>query len=363
MKELYIYTPILDFTAEFFIRSMEEAKNEPVAIRMYTPGGDPMASWGMILKVKEHQHPVKLKVDGKADSAGAYFCLYIEDTQAISTSQFLLHRAHFRNIPNPVGVDLARMNEVNKELRAKMEAQLDIPLFEELAGVTLDEFFTGENVIDVNLNAENAKKIRLIKKIVNLADEDIKAMGLNFAAYSGNDPRPEPKKEIDMKLVELKTKHPELYAEVVAIGKSETPTTAVPNTDEIVKAERDRVNSWMVYNKLDPIAVAKGIESGEVLSQTNIAEFSIKSVNATALAAIAASNADDTETEENSELENAIVAYTDALKGDDKELIASTKAALTAVKGNVEGPQAENEDAFVKELRKNMNLDKSSDKK
>ena len=86
MAELYIYTQIFDFTAQFFIQSVEEAKGEDIDVRLYTPGGDPEAVWGMIAKLREHEERVSIKVDGKADSAGAYFLFFFDDVQTLNTS-------------------------------------------------------------------------------------------------------------------------------------------------------------------------------------------------------------------------------------------------------------------------------------
>ncbi len=355
MRELYIYSVIVDFVAEFFMRSLEEFKDVPVAVRLYTPGGDPLAAWGMIDKLNQHKHPVKLMVDGKADSAGAYFLLFQDDVEALETSQFLLHRAVMRNNPNPIGADADRVNEVNKQLRAAMEKKLDIPAFEELAGVSLEVFFEGDLLIEVNLNAENAKKIGLINKIRNLADGELTALGIKFAAYSENDPQPEPKKEIDMTLQELKTKHPLLYSEVVANAQTEGITAA---REEGVNAEKDRIGSWMAFVDIDAVAVKEGIESGEAISQTAMSEFNIKSVNAQTLAAIEGRNSEDTETEENSELETAIDAHVEAMKGDDKDLQATTKAAVTAASGKVDNPKAEKVDKFEEELKEVLGLKK-----
>jgi hypothetical protein len=71
-----------------------------------------------------------------------------------------------------------------------------------------------------------------------------------------------------MTLDELKAKHPDVYASALAEGK---------------KAEKDRVESIMVFNHLDPEACKKAIESGEALSAKQMAEFSLKAMSPEAL--------------------------------------------------------------------------------
>ena len=304
MAELYIYTQIFDFTAEFFIRSVDEAKGEDISVRLYTPGGDPTAAWGMIAKLREHEENVSLKVDGKADSAGAYFLLFFDNVEALSTSEFLFHRAHFEFNPHPSEAAQERLDNINKQLRDAMEARLNIPKFEKIAGVTLDEFFNGDSVINVNLNAKKAKSIGLIKKIINLAPEQIKALGERIAAHHKVKPVEPPKtKPKKMTLEELKADNPEIYSAIFNKGVTEGKTTGA-------SGEKDRVQAWMAFNDVDPKAVAEGIEGDENLSQKATAEFSRKAMSVEALAKLKEENADEVTTEESPQF----VAANDELK-------------------------------------------------
>lgn len=66
---------------------------------------------------------------------------------------------------------------------------------------------------------------------------------------------------------ELKNQHPELFNSVFAEG---------------VASEKDRAGSWMVFASADIKAVSAGIESGKGLSQTDMANLTVK-MNATNL--------------------------------------------------------------------------------
>lgn len=353
MAELYIYTQIFDFTAEFFIRSVDEAKGEDIDVRIYTPGGDPLAAWGMIAKLKEHEERVNLKVDGKADSAGAYFLLFFDATEALSTSEFLFHRAHFEFNPHPSEAAQERLDNINKQLRVAMEARLDIPKFEKIAGVTLDEFFNGDTIVNVNLNAKKAKSIGLIKKITNLAPEQIKALGEKIAAHHNikpvsEPPQPKPKK---MTLEELKADNPEVYSAIFNKGVIEGKTTGATG-------EKDRVQAWMAFNDVDPKAVAEGIEGNENLSQKATAEFARKAMSVEALAKLKEENADETQTEESPEF----VAATDELKvaedSGDIQAIATAKIKVEAISkvGEQEDPKIKALSEFETEVKTNMNI-------
>ena len=353
MAELYIYTEIFDFTAEFFIRSVEEAKGEDIDVRLYTPGGDPTAAWGMIAKLREHEESVNMKVDGKADSAGAYFLLFFNNVEALSTSEFLFHRAHFAFNPDPSEAAQERLDNINKELRAAMEAKLDIPKFEKIAGVTLDEFFNGDSIVNVNLNAKKAKSIGLIKKITNLAPEQIKALGVKFAAYNKPNPVNEPPKPKTKKMTleELKADHPEIYSAILNKGVIEGKTTGTTG-------EKDRVQAWMAFNDVDPKAVAEGIEADENLSQKASAEFARKAMSVEALAKLKEENAGDVQTEESPEF----VAANDELKvaedSGDVKAIASAKLKVQAISkpSEQEDPKIKALSEFEAEVKTNMNI-------
>lgn len=72
-----------------------------------------------------------------------------------------------------------------------------------------------------------------------------------------------------MTAAEFKAQHPEAHAEILAAG---------------VSAEKDRVDTWMVFHDLDPVAVAKGIESGKAVSNKEMAAFNLKAATNGALA-------------------------------------------------------------------------------
>jgi hypothetical protein len=84
-----------------------------------------------------------------------------------------------------------------------------------------------------------------------------------------------------MTIEKLKAEHPELFAQVVAMG---------------VSSERDRVTAWSVFAEIDPKAVAEGIKGGENISQTAMAEFTLKKLSATSVEKITTEGAPAVET-------------------------------------------------------------------
>lgn len=276
-KEVLLYSPIFSFTAESVIQQLNDFQGEDVTLRINSPGGSVFAGWGMVASTVDFDGELTIKVDGTASSMAAILLLFHKNVEALNVSQFVLHRAS--TFSREAG-DLDILAKVNKDIRAAFESKLDIPAFEKIAGITLDEFFTSEDVIDVNLNAKQAKKIGLISKINKLEPAEFEAMSMKFAAMSANsEPIDKPTKEASieqnkpskkekMTFEELQAKHPELVAFAVAMG---------------VTKERDRAGAWMAFNDVDPVAVAAGVAGTENLTQTAQADFSKKMFAAAAL--------------------------------------------------------------------------------
>ena len=172
-QEILLYSPIFDFTAELFINQLEESNDEDVVVRMNTPGGDVFAGWGMIAKMREHGN-VKIKVDGAAMSMGAYMLAFSNDVEALSTSRFLIHRAHsmFESFMSEEEIEL--LKSMNSDLKKVLKAKIDEKAFKDITGISLNDVFKMDEVRDVFLSAQEAKKIGLINKI-NKVDAKIAA--------------------------------------------------------------------------------------------------------------------------------------------------------------------------------------------
>jgi ATP-dependent protease ClpP protease subunit len=272
---ILLYDPIFTSTAVEFITQLNDLNGEDAKIRVNSPGGSVYKGWGMISASVEYEGELDIQVDGSADSMTAVFLLFHEKVEGIQQSRYLLHRAS--NFFEDNDEIKAEVKEINVNIRKAFEKKLDIAKFEEIASkqhnreITIDEFFNGEKVIDVRLNAKQAKSIGLIKNIKPMEAADFKALDMKFAAMakadsidSGNEEEKNtnPIKNKKMDINEFKASHPAIYAEAVALGKSAG-----------IKAEQDRVGSFMEFNDVDPKGVAAGIESGDNLSAKAAAGF------------------------------------------------------------------------------------------
>jgi ATP-dependent protease ClpP protease subunit len=294
-KELYIYSGIYDWTAESFIRDMEENKNSDIRIRVNTNGGSPSAAWGMVAKMREHKKKVEMQVDAKAISAGFFMLPFASYVKALDVSYFLVHRAAYSEnyeknfMTAEEKEDLKRMNS---DLRKALEAKIDSNKFALVTGITFDQIFDHDNRIDVRLTAKQAKDVGLVDEIVPLTDTEATANGkFLFLDFPEDKKTPEATKtDVQTSLnnnvmtkEDFKLKHPDAYAAIVKEG---------------VEAERDRVGALMVYNDIDPETVAKKVKDGSSLSQTDMAELGRKAFSKEALKNIAADSTKEVKTEE-----------------------------------------------------------------
>lgn len=313
-KELYLYSPIYDFVAETLISQMEESKDQDIVLRGNTPGGSVFSGWGIIAKMKEHAGDFLMKCDGVIASMGTFILLYAKRSQALDVSRFLLHRADmYVNTPE----QQAFLDEVNKDLKAKMLKKLDKEKLKEIKGVTVDQIFDPETRIDVWLTAKEAKQIGLIDKIVKLDPDEIKAMSampmteFGIAASANPDPQSKPK---TMTLDELKAQHPALYNQIFAEGKTAGTTE-----------ERDRIRGWNAFRHIDAAAVDKGIADGKVIGPADMAEFQAKALSPENLAKLRGEAAKPVATGE---------AHTGTKTEKDKELEAFDKELEAEFKRN-----------------------------
>lgn len=297
-KEVLLYGSIDSYSSSEFIREFAEAEegNEPITVRVNTPGGSPEYGFGMVSKFAEYTGEKKVKVDGKAHSMGLFYCVYApkENVEALDVSEFLLHRAgypsYWENDASFFTEQVrANLERINKSLRTAFENRVDVPLFEQLTGYKIKDVFSMDSRIDVFFDAKVAKKVGLISKInpitpqktaeINSLLSVMACKSFEIAALSVE--TNQNSNQNKMTLDELKAKHPEAFAEAVALGASK---------------ENDRVKSIMVFAHLDLKSCKEAIDSGKELTATQMAEFSLKAMSPEALAKLQSSAPGSVET-------------------------------------------------------------------
>lgn len=287
MNEILLYGPIWSESSSIFINAVNELEGDNLTVRINSGGGEPTYGWGMVAKFSEFSGTKNVKVDGSAYSMAAFFCCYSDNVECLDVSQFLIHRAAMSQwYEQEYMSDSERDNlvNINVSLEKAFRNKIDVAKFEQIKGVKVKDIFSMENRIDVFLTATEAKQIGLISKITTItpkkkteinASMNLIAASYGFDVMSMNKPAidsAEEKKEsitsnsktqIKMTIEQLKADHPELFVQVTASA---------------IKEEKDRVGAWMKFIGADADAVVKGIESGENLGQTAMADFTVKMI-------------------------------------------------------------------------------------
>lgn len=294
VRELLIYGNFNETLASSFIQDVGsvDSESDSLVVRMNTNGGDPMMGFGMAAKFKEFKGKKIVKVDGKAYSTGLFFLAYADEVEALEESQFLLHRAAYPEFIEKSdafkdGIK-ANLIDVNTSLRNAIESKIDVEAFEKITGKTLDEVFSMDSREDVYFSAKQAKKIGLISKVVKLTAENHAEITANMTVEMAAELKLDVKSinKVKMTKGEIQSQHPEAYESILGLGVAKG-----------VAQEADRLKAWNAFAHVDAEAVKKGIESGENMSQSMMAELSLKSAKLEAAKVVEKENADEGKTE------------------------------------------------------------------
>lgn len=327
--ELYLYSGIYDFVAEELIKAIEANMKNDITLRVNTPGGRVLSTWGLIAKIKEHGN-VTIQVDGGAFSAGANMLLFAKDVTALDVSRFMFHRAEgYAETPE----EKAFINGMNNDLKAKMMARVDSAKLKAMKGVTVEELYNPEQRIEIFLNATEMKELGLVSKIKTLEPSELTAFNERFFKMAAEH-NPSPETKITMNtLAELKEKFPSIYAQAIEEGRK-------AGHEAGIAAERDRVGAALVFAKLDLEGVQAIIASGKPMTATQQAEFALKSLNPEALKAIKEGNTKPIKTEKVNEGQTKpeVDAFEKQVRADfglDKKVVEEVKGQVSLFREKV----------------------------
>ena len=276
--EIYLYTSIYSDSSEKLISEIEANKTKPIVMRMYSPGGNPMACQGICIKIKEHAN-VEIAVDGYAASSAIFPLLFAKRVVCLETSKFLFHRAEMY-ISTPE--DQKFLDDVNADYKQMFVTKFGETKFREVTGYTIDELFDPTKRLEINIDAVQAKKLGLVQETIPMTVEMIEAHSRRFFSLAANAPESKPI-NTTMTREQLKKEHPALYAEVIAAGAAQ---------------EKDRVESILAFQELDPAECKKLIAEGKDLTAKQISEFALKAASASTLAAAKEDSAGTVKTDE-----------------------------------------------------------------
>ncbi|MBP1638969.1 MAG: Clp protease [Bacteroidetes bacterium] len=295
MIEILIYSLIDNQIAASFIQNLGwMGDDQNYTVRLYTPGGDPQAAWGMWAKMNELKANgcrSIAKIDGMACSTGGFLLCAFDEREALETSQIMIHRATYvpqideKGKPIPVSQEeQAQLDIINANFKERLAKVIDNTTLIDLKGYGIDDIFD-ENKPRINcfLTPSEALQIGLITKIVPIdaasSQTFSKAVAACYdtkatAAKAGIN-----KPFTKMKAEELKEQDPECYkaieeAAVKAYKKAKAKADKTGEDDEPdeeakakkAKAELDQKINAAVEKQLAAIGIQK-IE-GQTLAQT-----------------------------------------------------------------------------------------------
>lgn len=194
MNEILLYNAITQDSAASFIQNIGWiGENQVYAVRMYCPGGDVQAAWGMWAKINELKskgcHSIA-KVDGSAMSMGGFLLCAFDEREALAVSQLMIHRAVMPENDDAgrkiiySSEDLAFINKINSDLKSRLLQIVNQDEFKNLKGYSIDDLFDeSKNRINCFLNPEEALKIGLITKIIPLGSSTAQTMAKAVAVF------------------------------------------------------------------------------------------------------------------------------------------------------------------------------------
>jgi len=330
-KQILIYGRIDSYKAQEFNASLSEIEEgDDVLLRVNTEGGSPEYAWGMIAMFKDLPNSKKIKVDGQAHSMGAFLLCYVEESEALDVSEFLIHRASYGEWFESSTYFTESIKEnlinVNKSLEKAFRAKVDIDAFEALPkmeGKTTKDIFSMDSRIDVFLTAKEAKKIGLISKIIPLTSTAAAEITSYAKAASSGSKMFIPKAIQETTIIQNQNSNKMTAAEF----KAANPEAYASIQNEAILGERDRVGSLMAFHDLDPETISKAIKEGGALTATMSAELTRKAIAKTAVKEIEDESAVDvTVTDKTGE-----TAKTEASKKTEDFLAEATKLAKAQI--------------------------------
>lgn len=286
MKRLNTNRPqfIDSFSMNELINEIESISDNEIEVSWNSFGGSLWAGWQFADFMQNTDKKISARVTGLAASMGGVLLAYFDKVTGTKQADVMLHsvRTNVSSITD----------KSNTELYNVLKSKIDEQKFKEVVGEDLKTimFLKGEERKDIWITGEQAFEIGLFDELIDLTPDEVKNSNvladLKLAASldyelpenyklninqnnNNNNNHSINQKSIKMDVTELKAKHPEVFAQVFDSGKTAG-----------VSAEKDRVNTWLVFNDLDSNKVKAGIESGEVMKKAEEVSFLRASQNA-----------------------------------------------------------------------------------
>lgn len=302
-KELYIYSPIYNYTVEIANKQLSNVKDsEKLTIRLNSPGGETGAGFAFISKLSERKSPTNAIIDGNAKSMAAYILAFIDNVISNDTSEIMFHKAAYPDWYKPSEDEQKSLDRTNAIFEEKMTKKV---AGKPGAVEFLSKLFEKDKRNDVELTPEQALQLGIVNEVRKLEPKayygmQICAMEETKEEKSGILNNNNNQKIQSMDLQKLKAEHPALYAEVFGLGEAAGVTK-----------EKQRVEAWGVFMEIDPAKVKAGIEGGNLPTPKDNAEFQLASFSKEKLKKQEEENPEDTDTKSDKKTPEQIQAEAD----------------------------------------------------
>ena len=276
-----------------FENVLKEANGEDVLINFSSPGGSVYTGLKIFNLIKRYQGNVDFNLIGLAASMGSYIPLAGRRVTAEANVVFMIHNAwsYTSGDHNEMRSQADVLEGLSGIIRDEYARRTRKPKDELTAMMDADTYLFGQEAVDAGfvdeLNGEPAtadakiQGIALAKEahgacIAKLKSEmpddlDRAASVMKIGAVT-EEPQPQTEEITIMTLDELKAKHPELYAQIFAAGRTEG-----------VSAEKDRVTAHILLgvNSGDIDTAIAAVENGDEMTATISAKYQIAAMNRT----------------------------------------------------------------------------------
>lgn len=302
-KELYIYSPIYDFTSETVVSQLNDIpESEDLTMRLNTPGGKTGSGWSIISKMSERSGKIFGIVDGDAMSMGAMMLLFMDNSIANDTSRIMFHKAAYPSWYEPTEDEKKQLKTINSIFQEKLTKKVD---GKPGAKAFLDKVFETDVRNDVEISPKEAKKLGIINEVRKLEPKAYHGMQIvammeeneQKTPTSGENNNNNNQNIKSMDLNQLRTENPALYAEVFGLGEKAG-----------ISAEKQRVEAWAVYYDIDPAKVKAGIEGEGAPTVKDQNEFVLASINSKKVKAMEEESPEDVNIPEEAKTEEEIKA-------------------------------------------------------
>lgn len=228
-KEVYLYEPLYSEVQKEVIEQINAFGDDEFTMRIDSPGGNVSGGWSIISKLSELTQRKKCVVDGNAASMAAMILLFFDEVVVNDTSEIMYHKAAYPSYYDPTPQEEESLVALNNLFREKLEAtKMPKDVIERIfkADVRNDVYVTPQQLIDYGI----ATELRTLDVIQREAYRR-KAVALKYAQIT-NERKPDNTasgenklnnnlKVNKMTIEELRTQHPDVYAQALSLGATQ----------------------------------------------------------------------------------------------------------------------------------------------